>query len=177
MNVSVAELDRMPAARATELLSSCCGSARWVERMVALRPFGSSGAMRTAADETWRALEPRDWREAFSHHPRIGERLPAVPQGERGMAWSASEQAGVDAAAGDVRQQLARANREYEERFGYVYIVFASGRTADEMLALCRARLANDPETEIAVAAEEQRRIMQLRLSRLTEGDASETRP
>jgi OHCU decarboxylase len=177
MNVSVGELDRMPATRAAELLSSCCGSSRWVERMVARRPFGSSGAMRTAADEIWRALEPRDWREAFSRHPRIGERAGAIPQGERGSTWSAREQAGMDAAAGDVRQELARANREYEERFGYVYIVFASGKTADEMLALCRARLGNDPETELPVAAEEQRKIMQLRLSRLTEGDASETRP
>lgn len=166
----MAELDIMPATRAAELLASCCGASRWVERMVARRPFGSLGALRTAADEIWRALEPRDWREAFSHHPRIGERAGAMPQGERGSAWSAKEQSGMETAAVDVRQALAQANREYEKRFGYVYIVFASGKGADEMLAMCQARLQNDPEDEILVASEEQRKIMQLRLARLTEG-------
>lgn len=175
MNVSVAELDRMPAPRAAELLASCCGASRWVERMVERRPYGSLGALRTAADEIWRSLEPRDWREAFSHHPRIGERVGTVPQGERGSAWSAKEQAGVDDAAMDVRRALTQANREYEQRFGYVYIVFATGKTADEMLALCQRRLENDPTDEIAVAAEEQRKIMQLRLARLVEGTEGET--
>ena len=166
----------MPAARAAELLSSCCGASRWVERMVARRPLGSLGALRTAADEIWRSLEPRDWREAFSHHPRIGERVGAIPQGERGSSWSAKEQSGVDDAAAEVRRALTQANREYEQRFGYVYIVFATGKTAEELLDICRRRLMNEPNDEIAVAAEEQRKIMQLRLARLTEGMEGETR-
>jgi OHCU decarboxylase len=114
----------------------------------------------------WWSLGPDDWREAFAHHPRIGERAEG---------WSAAEQAGVAGAAGDVRAQLAAANRAYETRFGHIYLVRAAGRGADELLALARARLANDAETELRVAAEEQRQITRLRLERLfAEGDAAE---
>jgi 2-oxo-4-hydroxy-4-carboxy-5-ureidoimidazoline decarboxylase len=112
-------------------------------------------------------LDPADWREAFSHHPRIGERKSAVPQSERGSAWAAGEQAGVERAHGDVRDALAAANREYERRFGYIYIVFATGKSAEDMLALARQRLSNDPDVELRAAAEEQRKITRLRLDKL----------
>ncbi len=167
MTVSVAELDAMPPAQAAELLAECCGSSRWVSEMSMRRPFGSRGAVDAAADEIWQALEAGDWLEAFASHPRIGERSSAFRQGERGSAWAAGEQSGVERARQDVRDGLAAANREYEERFGHIYIVCATGKTGEEMLALALARLRNSPAEELSVAAEEQRKITRLRLDKL----------
>lgn len=157
----------MPESRATERLSECCGSSRWVSQMLARRPFGTRDRVRSTADDVWRSLDPSDWREAFSHHPRIGERKSEVPLSERARAWAAGEQSGVDRADDDVRHALAAANREYEQRFGYIYIVFATGKTAEEMLALAVQRLGNDPDVELRTAAEEQRKITRLRLDKL----------
>ena len=157
----------MPEAQAITVLAECCGAARWVSGMAARRPFRSRTAVLSAADEIWRSLSPEDWRDAFSHHPRIGERKSAVPQSERGSEWAAREQSGVERARDEVRADLATVNREYERRFGYIYIVCATGRTAEEMLALARERLGNDPDVELGVAAEEQRKIMRLRLEKL----------
>lgn len=174
MTVSVAELDAMPPAQAAELLAECCGSSRWVTEMSARRPFGSQEAVFAAADEICRSLSARDWLEAFARHPRIGEQSGAIPQGERGGEWSAGEQSGVAGARDTVREELAAANRDYERRFGYIYIVCATGKTAEEMLALARERLINDPKRELGVAAEEQRKIARLRLEKmLSKGDAA----
>jgi OHCU decarboxylase len=112
-------------------------------------------------------LDSTHWIEAFSHHPRIGERASALPQGERGREWAAGEQSGVGRAQQDVRAELASVNREYEHRFGYIFIVLASGKSAEEMLALARERLGNDPDLELRTAAEEQRKITRLRLEKL----------
>jgi OHCU decarboxylase len=161
---TVSEFDDLPAARAADMIQPCCGAARWVAEMVARRPFGSLEELLAGADEVWWSLEPDDWREAFAHHPRIGERA---------AGWAAGEQAGVAGASGDVRDELAAANRAYEARFGHIYLVRATGRSAEELLALARARLANDAESELRVAAEEQRQITRLRLEKLfTEDDA-----
>jgi OHCU decarboxylase len=169
MKVSVAALDAMSEAQASELLSDCCGASRWVSGMVARRPFRSRAVVLSTADEIWRSLAADDWREAFSHHPRIGERKSAVPQSERGSAWAAGEQSGIDRADDNVRPELAAANSEYERRFGYTYIVFATGKSAEEMLALARERLRNDADVELRTAAEEQRKITRLRLDKLLE--------
>jgi OHCU decarboxylase len=167
VTLTVHALDALPAERAGELLGACCGASRWVQAMVARRPFGSLGTLLAAADDAWWSLGADDWREAFAHHPRIGERRAAVAQDDRAAGWSAGEQAGVAAAAATVQEQLARANEEYERRFGHIYIVCATGKSADEMLALARERLGNDPATELRVAAEEQRKITRLRLGKL----------
>jgi 2-oxo-4-hydroxy-4-carboxy-5-ureidoimidazoline decarboxylase len=167
---SVAELDAMPEARAKKLLADCCGASQWVSGMLARRPFGSRAAVFSAADEIWESLSPADWREAFSRHPRIGERKSAKPQSERGNAWAAGEQSGVEGADDDLRADLAAANREYEQRFGYIYVVFATGKSAEGMLALARERLRNDPDVELRVAAEEQRKITRVRLEKLLDG-------
>lgn len=167
MTVSVAELNAMSDDRATELLTECCGASAWVAAMVARRPFGSRDAVLWGADDAYASLTPSDWLEAFAHHPRIGERTSALAQGERGSAWSVGEQAGIDRARDDVRDELATTNREYEQRFGHIYIVCATGKTASEMLSLALARLRNEPEAELRVAAEEQRKIMHLRLEKL----------
>ena len=174
MTISVTELDAMTAPRAAEVLASCCGSTRWVSAMVARRPFKSRGAVKSAADEVWKSLESSDWLEAFASHPRIGERSSATQPGELGNSWAAAEQSGVEVARHDVRSALAEANRKHEERFGYIYIVCATGKTAEEMLALARERLRNDPDDELKIAAEEQRKITRLRLDKLLDkGEAA----
>jgi 2-oxo-4-hydroxy-4-carboxy-5-ureidoimidazoline decarboxylase len=167
VTISVAELDAMSEPQANKLLSDCCGASRWVSGMLARRPFKSRAVVLSACDEIWRALDPADWREAFSHHPRIGEQKSAMKQSERSSAWAARVQSGIERAPDDVRAQLVAANREYEQRFGYTYIVFATGKSAEEMLALARERLRNDPDVELRAAAEEQRKITRSRLDKL----------
>ena len=171
MSLAVAELDKMTESAAAELLADCCGSSRWVSEMIVSRPFGSRSAVFSAADRIWSSLSASDWVEAFEHHPRIGERTSAVAQGERGAEWSSREQSGIDSAGDDVRKALAEVNQEYERRFGYIYIVCATGKKPEEMLALARKRLRNAAAAEIRVAAEEQRKITRIRLEKLLEDD------
>jgi len=154
-------IDSMSESQAMKQLGACCGSSRWVSAMLARRPFRSREAVLETADEIWASLDGADWREAFAHHPRIGEQTT--------NSTAAKEQSGVSGAADDVRQALAKANRDYEQRFGYIYIVCATGKSAEEMLAIAKSRLENDPDTELRVAAEEQRKITRLRLQKLLE--------
>jgi OHCU decarboxylase len=175
-DAAVAAFDALPEAAAAELLAACCGSTAWVSGMVARRPFGTLHRLLLEADELWWSLGPDDWREAFAHHPRIGERVAAVPQGDVARGWSADEQRGVAAAAGDVRRLLAEENTVYERRFGHVYLVCATGKTADELLALLRERMTNDPATEVRVAAGEQAKITRLRLSKMLDAVPSSAR-
>jgi OHCU decarboxylase len=163
------DLNTIPPARATELFTACCGSSRWVSQMVARRPFKSLDAVLEAADEIWKSLPKSDWHEAFAHHPRIGESASAVAQSDRGREWSASEQSAVMRASESIRLAQRDMNAQYERRFGYIYIVCATGKTPNEMFAIARGRLSNDPATEMKVAAEEQRKIMRLRLEKLLE--------
>lgn len=163
--MTVAELDRLTRPAAIEVLSACCGSRGWTAGMVEGRPFGSIGRVSSEAERVWNSLTPDDWLEAFSYHPRIGEARSA--QNPRGHAWSVREQAGLAGAADPVRQELERVNEAYEARFGYIYIVCASGRSAEELLALARERLANSPGDELRIAAAEQLKITLLRLDRL----------
>lgn len=159
-------LNALPADDAEAELLRCCGSTEWARRMAAARPFPSADAMMEASDATWWALRDEDWREAFSRHPRIGEARAERPA-EGTEAWSRQEQRGMEAAGGDTRAALAAANRDYEARFGWIYLVCATGRSADEMLEMCRARLGNEPGTEMRVAAAEQAKITRLRLEKL----------
>jgi len=135
----------------------------------------SLDAMAAAADRIWASLDEDAWREAFAAHPRIGAGR-AGESGEAGgadLSWAAGEQAGVADAPRDVRERLATANRDYEARFGYIFIVCATGKTADEMLAIIERRLHNEPDVELRVAAEEQRKITRLRLEKLLGADPS----
>ena len=156
--------DSAPAPEARVLLEACCGSARWVDAMLARRPFGSREALVTAARDIWFALEPSDWREAFSHHPRIGDLTALRSRFETTRHLAAREQSGVSTASDEVLAALAEGNRRYEDTFGYTFIVCATGRSAEEMLALLTARLGNDPDTELRIAASEQAKITEIRL-------------
>ena len=149
---------------ARELLRTCCGAAHWVDRMLARRPFITAAAALAAAREEWFALSPDDWREAFGQHPRIGDRESLRQKLEASRELSEREQSGAIGASDEVLTALLQANRDYEAKFGYIFIVCATGRTAEEMLAILRARLLNEPAVEIHIAAAEHARICDLRL-------------
>ncbi len=158
-------LNDLPPAEAEAAFLACCGSRAWARRMTEGRPYADEEALVEAADRTWWSLAPEDWREAFAAHPKIGE--TKVTGDDRFRRWSAREQAGVASAEEVVLAELAEANSIYAERFGYIFIVCATGKSAEEMLGLLRARLENDPDSELRVAAEEQRKITGLRLGKL----------
>lgn len=147
----------------------CCGSAHWAERMAAERPFEVVAELLESADRIWWELEPKDWLEAFSHHPKIGEKKAAPLQSSEAAAWSEQEQEGTRTAAEESLKELSALNSAYEDRFKFIFIVCATGKTTEEMIALLKERLGNDPATELHIAAEEQRRITHLRLRKLLE--------
>jgi OHCU decarboxylase len=165
--MTLVELNVLPRYRAEEELLKCCGSAAWARGMARRRPFASFDRMLQAASEIWWRLDPADWMEAFLAHPQIGQRQPTGHTSAQAQAWSALEQSGMSRAGVGVTMNLEEANREYLEKFGYIFIVCASGKSADEMLVILRSRLPNAPEQEIRVAAEEQNKITRLRLERL----------
>lgn len=158
-------IDEAAEPEARDLLWTCCGTPRWVERMLARRPFGSREAAVRAAREEWFALSRGEWLEAFGQHPRIGDVEAVRRKFGAARALSEREQSGVAEASERTLADLLDGNREYEARFGYIFIVCAAGKSADAMLAALRARLRNDPETEIRVAAEEHAKICALRLA------------
>jgi OHCU decarboxylase len=164
-------LNALPADEAERELLTCCGSRAWARRVADARPYRDADALFATADRVWWELDESDWREAFRSHPRIGEKKAEAGQTGREQAWSAGEQAGMTSAADAVRDALAEGNRAYEARFGFIYIVCASGKSADEMLTLLQSRLRNDAETEIRAAAEEQRKITRIRLEKLLAAD------
>ena len=131
------------------------------------RPFAGANDLMAKADSVWWSLRDEDWLEAFRAHPKIGEQKAAAVQSEQARGWSAQEQSGVQDAATETKAALAAGNQEYEARFGFIFIVCATGKSSTEMLAILNARLQNDPGTELRVAAEEQRKITQLRLEKL----------
>ena len=167
--MTLAEFNALPAAAAEAALLDCCGAARWTKQVAAKRPFESASALHSAADKSWQEMDQADILEAISRHPQIGEQ--AASGSETHRRWSAGEQSGAQAAAEDVKTRLARGNRAYYEKFGYIFLVCATGRTADEILAILEQRLQNDAARELPVAAEQQRLIMQLRLAKLLAGE------
>jgi OHCU decarboxylase len=173
------DLNALDPDTAARQLLRCCGSSRWARLMAAARPFATPEAMATTADRCWDALDPADWLEAFAAHPKIGaagagpaERSAKALAEDRGAAedWSAREQAGLAGAADATLLNLANLNRAYEARFGYIFIVCATGQSAAGMLELLERRIGNDPEAEIRLAADEQRKITHLRLMKLVDG-------
>jgi allantoicase len=148
-------------------LADYCAAPGWIAQMVGARPYSSAAALLATADKAAEAIGRDDWLEAFRHHPRIGERRAERAQSRLAATASAGEQAGVSVADHHELEALAADNRAYEERFGYVFIISAAGKTAAEIGAALRARLANDPATELSIAAAEQRRITRLRLENL----------
>jgi allantoinase len=155
----LARLNTAPPAAAMAELLRCCGSTEWANRMASARPYASVAALEQAAESAWRECARAGWLEAFAAHPKIGER--------GGGAWPRQEQSGAAGADQAVLEKLNELNRRYEEKFGYIYIVCATGKSAAEMLAILQRRLENDAATEILEAAAQQLQITRLRLRRL----------
>jgi 2-oxo-4-hydroxy-4-carboxy-5-ureidoimidazoline decarboxylase len=166
----VAAFDAAPGDELRGRLRSCCAAEAWVEKMVVGRPYRSEAALYAASDHATAALDADGLAQALGGHPRIGDAAPAHGGDGRSAAWSRGEQAGVATAGADVLGELAAANASYEHRFGHVYLVCASGRSAAELLAVCQARLDNDAETERGVVLGELAKINRLRLGKLLEG-------
>lgn len=168
---NLASINDLTSADAQAAFLDCCGSHTWADAMTNARPFRMLEDLYETAEKKWFALTPADWLEAFAAHPKIGSREKAPSQKERAGNWSAGEQAGVADAALTTRDELAEYNRLYQDKFGFIFIVCATGKTADEMLAICKARLGNSMETELRLAAIEQHKITEIRLNKLLEKD------
>ncbi len=170
MSDVLARWNTLDAADAAREVLPCCGSTMWAEALAARRPFATEEALFAASDLAWRALPETAWQEAFDSHPRIGERHVERPTTAESLRWSEQEQRAAlspDAAAAFA---LEEGNKRYEQRFGRIFIVCASGRSAGEILKRLEERMSHDAETELQVAAEEQRQITQLRLERWLRG-------
>jgi len=165
MNATLRAWNVADPATALDAMIACCAARRWAAAMVALRPITGVLDLSEAADRIWSTMEESDWMEAFAAHPRIGDRRPAHATA-KSAAWSTQEQSSTNEAAEKVLEELEKGNALYEERFGFTYIVCATGKSADEMLAILQRRLNSDRATELREAAEQQRQITQIRLGK-----------
>jgi 2-oxo-4-hydroxy-4-carboxy-5-ureidoimidazoline decarboxylase len=163
MNQVLAAWNEADKTKARADMIACCGAPRWADEMVARRPLVSAGELYAVADHVWSAMAESDWLVAFACHPRIGERKNAHAT-TRSAAWSRQEQSSAADAGGTVLAELAELNALYEQRFGFTYIICATGKSADEMLAILKRRVSSDRAAELREAAEQQRQIMQIRL-------------
>lgn len=167
MNRDLEWLNSLPAEAAAKELLQCCGSKRWAHEVTEQRPYTDLETLLARAQEIWWSLSADDWLEAFRSHPKIGERKAADAVSAKSQAWSGQEQAGVTNASADTVDSLAALNRDYEEKFGFIFIICATGKTSAEMLSSLRERLENAPATELPIAAAEQSKITELRLKKL----------
>ena len=160
-------LNSLPRGDAEQALLQCCGSTRWAHQIANARPYESLESLIRTANDVWWSLEPRDWLEAFRSHPKIGEKKAAQDVSAQSRQWSGQEQAGVSNASPDTVDSLAALNHAYEQKFGFIFIICATGKTSDQMLSALRDRLENDGATELRIAASEQSKITELRLKKL----------
>jgi OHCU decarboxylase len=165
--MTLEQLNQLTPPEAEAEFLKCCGSSAWARAMAENRPFASEEELFAKAKEASSSLSDEGWLEAFRAHPKIGEKKAAAGQTEQEKNWSAQEQSGLTAAPSDTVTQLAERNRQYEDRFGFIFIVCASGKSSDEMLTILDDRLNNEPSTELMVAAGEQQKITRLRLEKL----------
>lgn len=165
--MTIHELNEMPPAELNATLFKCCGSAAWVNKMLTLFPMDELVELLDFAEAQWFNCREEDWREAFSQHPKIGDIASLQKKFASTADWAAEEQMGVNTANAETQQALQKANKQYEDKFGYIFIVSAAGKSAEEMLNILQKRLQNEPEAEIKIAADEQNKITLLRLQKL----------
>lgn len=161
------ELNTLPADQLKGELFKCCGSNAWVEKMLPFFPADDMVELLNDAEEQWYACSESDWLEAFTQHPKIGDVESLKKKFASTAHWASGEQGTVTAASPSTLEALAKGNEEYEKKFGFIFIVCATGKSADEMLGLLQERLPNTKETEIRIAMDEQNKITQLRLQKL----------
>ncbi len=156
----------LPKQAKKELLK-CCGSKTWALDMMIYFPFKSKKQMLKKADKAWKQCIEEDWREAFTHHPKIGDMESLAKKFANTKKWAGNEQSGVQSASHETLVALAKGNEAYEQKFGYIFIVCATGKSASEMLQMLQTRYLNTPEQEILIAKEEQNKITQIRINKL----------
>lgn len=163
------DLNTLPKQQLKEELIKCCGSSAWVNKMLPFFPADDLVELLEDAEEQWWKCSEADWKEAFAHHPKIGDIESLQKKFASTAGWASGEQSGVTTASQQTIEALAEGNKQYEEKFGYIFIVCATGKSADEMLAMLEIRLQNSPEVEIEIAADEQNKITKLRIEKLLE--------
>ncbi|MFZ5467928.1 MAG: 2-oxo-4-hydroxy-4-carboxy-5-ureidoimidazoline decarboxylase [Myxococcota bacterium] len=165
--MTLAQLNALTFEDAAAELQRCCGSRQWAEGVARARPFRDEEHLYTEAARRWEKAGPADWHEAFSHHPRIGDVSKLRERFAQTASWSSQEQQGVSAASEETLRELAEGNGAYEEKFGHLFLVCATGKSAAELLALLRERMNNAPDHELRVACAEQAKITRIRLEKL----------
>jgi 2-oxo-4-hydroxy-4-carboxy-5-ureidoimidazoline decarboxylase len=165
--MTLEDFNDLPEPEAIEALTRCCGAHRWVNRVAHKRPYKDDADLFATADEVWAHMGQEDILEAFQHHPQIGDLDALRKKFATTATWAEGEQSGTASASEAVLQGLADGNRDYLEKFGYIFIVCATGKSAAQMLELLKARLKNDPAHELQVAAAEQAQITRLRLEKM----------
>jgi len=166
MNKVLARWNQLPFADAVREIVPCCGSGSWAQGLAGRRPIATEALLLASSDEIWRTLSRSAWLEAFDSHPRIGESASKAPVAAQSASWSQQEQNSVSSANNAIKAGLATANRAYEEKFGHIFIVCATGKSPSEILAILQRRMQNDTNAELREAAEEQRQITLLRLQK-----------
>ena len=165
--MNLQELNCLPIDKAKHLFMQCCTSEKWIEKMVASRPFIDANGLRETADSIWNHLNEKDYLEAFDGHPKIGDMSSLKAKYANTKELASGEQSGASNATDKIIAELANSNSAYEEKYGFIFIVCATGKSAREMLALLKDRLKNDRQQELEIASEEQRKIFHLRLEKL----------
>lgn len=161
------ELNMLSKPQLRQELEKCCGSSAWVEKVMVFFPVEDLVELLDDAEEEWYKCSPEDWKEAFSHHPKIGDIDSLKKKFASTANWAMGEQKGTSEASEETIKALAKGNKEYEDKFGYIFIVCATGKSAEEMLDILQSRLSNNPKEEIEIAADEQNKITRLRLEKL----------
>jgi 2-oxo-4-hydroxy-4-carboxy-5-ureidoimidazoline decarboxylase len=168
MRPSLAQWNEADSESALDAMIACCGAHRWAAAMIAHRPIADEPELHDQADRTWETMKEADWMEAFARHPRIGE-YKASHASSQSSTWSQQEQSSVRIGAETTLAQLAEGNARYEDKFGFTYIVCATGKSPEEMLSILNCRLSSDRASELREAAEQQRQIMHIRLRKWLE--------
>ena len=165
--MTIQQFNHLTTHQAKEELFKCCGSSVWAEKLARKIPFNSTEELKRESDKIWNDCSDEDALEAFKHHPKIGDIKSLEKKFASTKQWASGEQAGVNEASQNILQDLANGNEEYEKKFGYIFIVCATGKTATEMLALLQLRLPNSPDKEMKIAMQEQNKITHIRIDKL----------
>jgi 2-oxo-4-hydroxy-4-carboxy-5-ureidoimidazoline decarboxylase len=165
--MTITEFNVLSRKQKKEMLRKCCGATTWVDKVLINLPVRNFSELLTVAEEKWWECSHKDWLEAFQQHPKIGDLSSIKEKYANTVAWASNEQSAVSEATDEILQALEKGNRDYEQKFGFIFIVCASGKSAGEMLEILQKRLSNSPRQEINIAAEEQLKITKLRLEKL----------
>jgi 2-oxo-4-hydroxy-4-carboxy-5-ureidoimidazoline decarboxylase len=164
--MTIAEFDHLESSQKKALLLQCCGSSAWADRMIKMPPAEDLIDLFEDAEEAWYECSEADWKEAFTHHPKIGD-IDTLRKQFASDRFVADEQSSITNASEQTLQLLAERNKQYENKFGYIFIVLATDKSAAEMLELLNERIQNNPAEEIKIAMDEQNKITKLRLEKI----------